>query len=209
MKLVIKSIFKNKIINMLLTTVINCGYYGPMYCIMEFIDVEDLHGLYCTDNNNIMNIIKKYITSKGEIFFTSCIIYGLNKFIKLLLRGDLDLRYGDNWPIRYAVDNNRLEIVKLLLADKRVDPTIWDNYVIGCASKYGHTEVVKLLLADPRVNPGDCENNAFTHASEYGHVEIVKLLLNDSRVDLSIYDYNLAIRYAAKNGHTEVVKILS
>jgi len=140
MKLVIKSIFKNKIINMSLTTIINCGYYGPMYCIMEFIDVEDLHGLYCTDNNDIMNIIKKYITSKGEIFFTSCIGYGLNKFIKLLLRGDLDPSYDDNWPIRYAVRTYHLEIFKLLLADERVDPSACDNWALKHASQNSYIE---------------------------------------------------------------------
>jgi hypothetical protein len=44
-------------------------------------------------------------------------------------------------------------VVKLLLSDKRVDPSAADNYAIRYASKKGHYDVVELLLADERVDP--------------------------------------------------------
>jgi len=66
------------------------------------------------------------------------------------------------------------ETVKLLLADKRVDPR--DNLAIQVASIEGNTETVKLLLADDRVDPTANDNLAIRWASKFGHTEIVKLL---------------------------------
>ena len=44
-----------------------------------------------------------------------------------------------------------MEVVKLLLSDKRVDPSAENNYAIRYTSK--HYEIVKLLLSDKRVDP--------------------------------------------------------
>jgi ankyrin repeat protein len=44
-----------------------------------------------------------------------------------------------------------LEVVKLLLSDKRVDPSANNNLAIQWASRKDHLEVVKLLLSDKRV----------------------------------------------------------
>ena len=41
--------------------------------------------------------------------------------------------------------NGHSEIVKLLLADPRVDPAADNNVTIRDASLHGHTEIVKLL----------------------------------------------------------------
>ena len=57
----------------------------------------------------------------------------------------------DNRAIRWASYNGHIEVVKLLLTDKRVDPSADDNIAIRWASENGHTEVVKLLLTDKRV----------------------------------------------------------
>ena len=49
-----------------------------------------------------------------------------------------------------ACMNNRIEIVKLLLQDPRVDPSDQNNEAIRWVSRYGRVEVVKLLSQDPR-----------------------------------------------------------
>ena len=103
--------------------------------------------------------------------------------------------------------NGHVELVKLLMADSRVDPGIQNNYAIQYASENGHTEAVKLLLKDPRVDPEANCNHAIRLASRNGHAEVVKLLLEYSRLDPSVHN-NYAIIYAAENGHTEVVKLL-
>ena len=114
-----------------------------------------------------------------------------------------------NWKSKFndAVNKSHLEIVKLLLSDKRVDPCANKNFAIRCASQIGHTEVVKLLLQDKRVDPSDVNNYAIRHASQNGHTEVVKLLLQDKRVDPCDFN-NFAIQSASENGHTEGVKLL-
>ena len=106
-----------------------------------------------------------------------------------------------------ACQTGRLSLVKLLLADPRVDPADYYNHAIQLASQNGHTEVVKLLLADKRVNPAAGNNYAIQFASQNGHTEIVKLLLADNRVNPADDD-NRAIRWASSNYHTEIVKLL-
>lgn len=66
--------------------------------------------------------------------------------------------------------------VKLLLANKRVNPSTCDNYGFKMACRYGRTEVVKLLLADKRVNPSAKDNLGFRLACNNGHTEVVELL---------------------------------
>ena len=46
---------------------------------------------------------------------------------------------------KWASENGHLEIVKLLLKDKRVDPSARNNYAIQGASKGRYTEIVSLL----------------------------------------------------------------
>jgi hypothetical protein len=87
--------------------------------------------------------------------------------------------------IMSASRSGHVQVVKLLLSDKRVDPSAGDNRAIKNASINGHVEVVKVLLSDPRVDPSAGNNDAIRRASENGHVEVVKLLLNDSRVKKS------------------------
>jgi len=75
-----------------------------------------------------------------------------------------------------------LEVVKILLQDKRIDPSIYDNHdvyfsAIQHASTNGHTEVVKLLLEDRRVDPAVAGSGTLRYASDNGHTGVVKILL--------------------------------
>ena len=58
---------------------------------------------------------------------------------------------NDNKVIRDASCCGYAGIVKLLLADSRVDPTAMNNEAIRSAYCWGDTEIAKLLLADSRV----------------------------------------------------------
>jgi hypothetical protein len=44
-----------------------------------------------------------------------------------------------------------LEVVKLLLEDRRADPAAESNDAVGSASREGHLEVVKLLLKEIQI----------------------------------------------------------
>jgi len=62
----------------------------------------------------------------------------------------------------HKIDSRTLtDLLKLLLADPRVDPAAESNLAIQLACQEGHTEVFKLLLSDPRVDPTADEDFAF------------------------------------------------
>ena len=42
------------------------------------------------------------------------------------------------------------DVVRLLLADGRADPTVNNNHPIRLSSENGHADIVELLLADGR-----------------------------------------------------------
>lgn len=67
--------------------------------------------------------------------------------------------------------------MKLLLIDKRVDPSTDNNYPIRYASRFGHYAAVRLLLLNERVSPNALGDYAIRFAAMNGHVEVVKLLL--------------------------------
>lgn len=106
-----------------------------------------------------------------------------------------------------ASEKGHADVVKILLADKRVDPSAHYNDAIILAANNGHTKVVKVLLVDKRVDPAAQDNSAIGVASREGHIEVVKLLLADKRVDPAA-DNNYAIINAYLDGHIEVVKLL-
>ena len=47
---------------------------------------------------------------------------------------------------------SKIETVRFLLRDSRVDPSAEDNYAIKWSSENGHTEIVKLLLESSKIN---------------------------------------------------------
>ena len=112
-----------------------------------------------------------------------------------------------NRAIILASTNGHVDVVKLLIKHVRVDPSTDDNAPIRRASEKGHAEVVQLLIADKRTNPSANRDYAIRFACENGHDSVVAILLKDTRVDPSI-DGNIAIRQATRLGRTEVVRLL-
>src|SRR3989304_3535098 len=56
--------------------------------------------------------------------------------------------YDNNSAIRWACRFNKIDSVKKLLKDTRVDPSVDNNCAIRWTSRNGHLEVVKELLKD-------------------------------------------------------------
>jgi hypothetical protein len=78
-----------------------------------------------------------------------------------------------------------LEVLPLLLADKRVDPSARDNEAVTLAAAQADPAVIQLLLSDPQVDPGAQENNAIKIACDCGHIRNAELLLQDEQVNPS------------------------
>ncbi|KAJ3251027.1 hypothetical protein HK103_002923, partial [Boothiomyces macroporosus] len=150
-------------------------------------------------------------------------MYGLEYFLK----SSIDLDFNTTFII--AVKLNRLEMVKLLLKDPRVDPCCFNNraleiacrtniamvqvllddkrtfskFAVVCASYKGNLPIVQLLLQDDRFI---LTNRALRDAVTMGHTEIAKLLV-EKGLDPSVDD-NLNIQRAAQNGHYSLVEYL-
>ena len=59
---------------------------------------------------------------------------------------DIDITVYNDEAIAWAVENGQIEIIKLLLEDKRADPRNFINSIpIVIANKRGHTEAVRLV----------------------------------------------------------------
>jgi hypothetical protein len=74
----------------------------------------------------------------------------------MLLFGDLmfDPSYNQQEAIQKAAAHKcELQIFQLLLADKRIDPSVHRQQVLKDICAKGSSEVVRLLLTDSRVDP--------------------------------------------------------
>ncbi len=99
--------------------------------------------------------------------------------------------------LRHACRRGYNDVVELLLADGRADPTAEKNYAIVRSSINGNADIVKLLLADGRADPAARNNYAIQWSSQKGHADVVRLLLADAHVD-STTTNNLAIRMSCE-----------
>jgi len=100
-------------------------------------------------------------------------------------------------PLNIACFHGDIEIVKLLLNDKRVEINKaledgWTPFYYAC--KYNRIDIVKLLLDDKRIADINKANKngvtPFYIACQEGNSEVVKLLLNDERISLKKVPYD-------------------
>ncbi|KAI8893092.1 hypothetical protein BC833DRAFT_625214, partial [Globomyces pollinis-pini] len=70
-----------------------------------------------------------------------------------------------NMDFENAIWEDKPDIIRVLLKDGRLDPSVGDNYAIRCASQDGYTEIVQMLLEDKRVDASDDDNYAIRIAS--------------------------------------------
>jgi hypothetical protein len=101
----------------------------------------------------------------------------------------------------------KVDLVRELIEDPRVDPAAEDNWAISDAAYRGHARIVQMLLADARVDPSVRRNEPLCRAAREGHADVTRLLLSHHKVDPSANN-NYAIIEAARRGHAAVVKLL-
>ena len=89
---------------------------------------------------------------------------------------------GQEYALQWACQQGKIEDVKILLRDKKVDPSDNNNEPIVLASYYGHTQIVKLLLRDPRVDPSVLFNAAVRFAYQENHWDTLDELLKSSKI---------------------------
>jgi ankyrin repeat protein len=144
----------------------------------------------------------------------------------------------DNFALCLAAINGNLDMVKTLLLDSRVDPSVDDNEALEFAALVGNTDIVSFLLKDPRIT--SISEYTLISAIKSGNPETLKVLLSDPRIDISkgsisvklfrsaveknkldivnfllsdsrfdpSLDDDVAIKIASKNGNLDIVKLL-
>jgi hypothetical protein len=106
---------------------------------------------------------------------------------KLLTQSEVNPSNNVSISIRTAAKFGYIDIVKLLLNDKRADPTTRSKNVIKLNTfetsvLYQQSHIVELLLKDKRVDPSFNSNRCIIMCSDDGNLEIVDLLWKDKRV---------------------------
>jgi hypothetical protein len=96
----------------------------------------------------------------------------------LLLERGADPSAQENWAVGWAASKGHVEVVKLLLQDKRVNPSDRNNNAVYLAAYFGRCDVLEVLLADPRVDGTRAIRNARPCA--------VHVLLEDERCGIRV-----------------------
>ena len=176
-------------------------------------------------------------TSKYHLFFWSC-KYGYFECVEEFLKDkSFKPHINHNHGLVTAITHRKDAIIKLLIADNRVNPLRYNQLPLEMAVRNNYFDLAKLLIQGTSLELGFSHrsfvtmacargdvpqvifylenkfdlsfdnNRAIGGASGNGHLEVVKMLLEDDRVDPSAND-NYAFRRASKNGHLEIVKLL-
>jgi hypothetical protein len=109
-----------------------------------------------------------------------------------------------------ACREGRLDIMNIILSDKRVDPNKNHSILLiqACrSSSPNNIEVVQILLGDQRIEAGGGGNQAIVAACQLGYTKIVRLLLGYPEVDPSVDD-NRPLRDACLHGFVEILQML-
>jgi len=99
------------------------------------------------------------------------------------------------------------KVIRVLLADKRVNPSHASNSAFYSACVSGYVENVKAFLECERFVLNNDHSFILTAAAEKGCADVVELLLKDGRLDPGL-ESNMALWKSASNGHTATVKFL-
>lgn len=91
--------------------------------------------------------------------------------------------------------STHIDVLRLLLADGRVDPSLDSNLALSFACRHGRHRGLALLLQDGRVDPGLDNSHSILTAILGGDDECLRLLLTDARADPAVND-NEALRQA-------------
>ncbi|KAI9334953.1 hypothetical protein BDR26DRAFT_920701 [Obelidium mucronatum] len=128
------------------------------------------------------------VTLINERCLSDVMYDGFIEVVRLLLTdGRIDPSANENAAVVFAVQNQSLELLRLLLANPRVvDPFENENgsRVIQIAVKSRNLEILNELLLDDRLNPETSTwKQAMRWAATGSDVSIMKRLLSDFRVD--------------------------
>jgi hypothetical protein len=159
--------------------------------------IENTHIKYAIQCNSI-DVIKYFIKCKINInnheLFHDAIKYENNEIVKLFIDNKIDLCANNNAAIKEASIVKDTKIMKLIITDINVDPTVDNNKPLCNAVYFGNYSNVKFLLSlvnrpvDPTCNNYNLLKVAHSYCSLnnqlfWTYYDILLLLYYDYRVD--------------------------
>jgi len=196
--------------------------YESIKCLLDRLTIDKIDQrimTYCLNHNYAdgILILLKYKKIDPHIVINNLLEWAINSdnldLVKLLLSyspqstNHIDIVKKEDHAFIAAIYKGNHEMIKLLLNDPRIDPSLHTNIAIRDACYYGRANIVKILLADSRVKPHKVNNYCIYVACLRNHTEVVKLLLQDERVNPTA-NCNECLYKSCKKGYIEVVKLL-
>lgn len=134
-----------------------------------------------------------------------------DKVFEMILKDDrvnnLPPDFLKNRLLESVSKENASKIVKVLLADSRINPSYASNSAFYTTCVNGYVESVEAFLECERFVLSKDYSFILSASAEKGHSEVVKLLLKDGRLNPG-WKSNMAIWKAANNGDTAIVELL-
>lgn len=140
-------------------------------------------------------------------FLKACEECNIGVVKEFLSHENVDPSLNNNKALTEVASNGCVELLKLLLDDKRTNLKVNLDFALLEASIQNHPTVVRTLVCDVGVDPSVFDDMPFRQACMFGNVENVRMMLDDDRVDPTSGETQ-AIEFARMGGHLEIVKIL-
>lgn len=107
-----------------------------------------------------------YSAAKGDI-----------EAVRWFLKFNIDVNHLNGNALQLAVRNDHYDVIKLLLADGRIDPSIDNSKALRYGVEGKHMESVRILMNDGRSDPnakppGNWGMSALDIAKQYSNVEL-------------------------------------
>ena len=180
--------------------ILNSKYNTIKYIQHKIIGISSSNG-----HKKIVKLLLNH--HKFDVYYNNNIAFSMacanNSFImvKLLLKHKLIDTLNSNYKstiFATVVNHNHIKIVKLLIDDKRFDPSYDDDYLLRMAIVDNYPKIVKLLLRDKRVNCAMDNGNLLAYTCIKGHLESFIILLNDKRM-VKYVNYNHLLNMSTLN----------
>jgi hypothetical protein len=160
-------------------------------------------------------IIMVLSTLMGALYYEH---YKIIKMRNAINNNDMDIiRYEIDRPFLFdnklkyfqmALLQNKLDVIKLFVYGKYVDPSFDNNAAFKHAILNGHTDILKILLKDERTNPSVENDYYFANAITNGEINTVKILLEDGRINPGANNNTALITSIIKECDIEQIKLL-
>lgn len=164
--------------------------------------------------NKLINDDRVDINKNSGVAFSKAVLFGHIEIVKLMLANKkLKPQLGGNSAIlRVAIFNNRLEIFKLLLKDRRIQAIKIHPGVLEETIQFERKEMFNILLYQKKLNPSHADQLSLKIACQNDTVYYAEMLLKHKEIDINYFknnsDYVNPLLICVMSGSINVLKII-